>query len=158
MSRLKLFPDFRLANGKGRDRPIGEFFADHNVILLTHVDAASHGPAVSLIRTLVAERQDVSGITVRGFDIRSLDGHCDRFSGPHLISEEGDELITICDSGGLIRRLCGVESEAWIMVVNAWREVLYVEPLAEIERLAMQLELDEALPSHRIARAPPEQQ
>lgn len=154
MLRLKLLPDFQLANGNGKDRSFKDFLADYNVIMLTHSSEASHCPASELLRSFLAEGRGVEGASVRGFDIRSHDACCDQCCGPHAVFE-GHELVTICDSGGLIRRLWGMESNAWILIVNAGRNVLDDGPLAEIERLAMQFSLDVALSPHRIARAPP---
>lgn len=157
MLRLRLLPDFKLTDGFGRDRPFDDFLADFNVIMLTHSAQASHGPADELLRSFLAESRGVADVTVRGFDIRSHDGFCDECCGPH-VAFETREFITICDSGGLIRRLWGVESDAWILVVDASRNFLDDGPLAEVERLAMQFSLDVALSPHRTARAPPKRQ
>ncbi|MFQ5589625.1 MAG: hypothetical protein ACE5HE_00550 [Phycisphaerae bacterium] len=51
-----------------------------------------------------------------------------------------------------------MESDAWILIVNAGRNVLDDGPFAEIERLAVQFSLDVALSPHRAARAPPDSQ
>ncbi|MFQ5589624.1 MAG: hypothetical protein ACE5HE_00545 [Phycisphaerae bacterium] len=99
MLRLRLLPDFRLADGEGREQPFDDFLADYNVIMLTHVAEGTHKPAADLLRALVAEGRGVEGVPVRGFDIRSLDGFCDRSCGPHIVFQ-GREFVTICDSGG----------------------------------------------------------
>lgn len=154
MLRLRLLPDFRLTHGDGRERTFDDFLADFNIVLITHGTEGSHDPASELLRSLLVESRGVEGVSVRAFDIRSLHGFCDRCCGPHVVYH-GRELVTICDSGGLIRRIWGVENDAWLIVVNAGRNVLDHGPLAEIERLAMQFSLDVALSPHRIARSPP---
>lgn len=154
MLRLRILPDFQLANGNGNEQSFKDFLADYNVIMLTHSAEASHDPADELLRSFLAECRGVEGVSVRGFDIRSHDAFCDQYCGPHVVFE-GHGLVTICDSGGLIWRLWGMESKAWILIVNAGRNVLDDGPLAEIERLAMQFSLDVALSPHRTARAPP---
>ena len=154
MLRLRILPDFLLASENRNERSLKDFLADYNVIMLAHSTEAAHGPAPELLRSFVAEGRGVEGVSVRGFEIQSHDAFCDQCCGPHLVNE-GRELVTVCDSGGLVRRLWGVESEAWILIVNAGRNVLDEGPLAEVERLAMQFSLDVALSPHRIARAPP---
>ena len=156
MLRLRVLSDFRLANGNGHEQPFDDLLTNFNFILLTRAAGTSHNPASDLIRSLTVECEGVEEVPVRRFDIRSLDGFCDRCCGPHVVSEEGGDLVTICDSGGLIRRLWGVEADTWILVVNRSRNVLDDGPLAEIERLVTQFNLDVALSPHRIARAPPD--
>lgn len=154
MLRLRILSDFKLANGDGDERPFDDFLADFNVIMLAHSPEPSHHTANELLHSFIAECRGVEGVSVRSFDIRSHDEFCDQCCGPHIVFE-GHDLVTICDSGGVIRRLWGMESEAWILIVNAGRNVLDDGPLAEVERLAMQFNLDVALSIHRIARAPP---
>ena len=155
MLRLRILPNFKLANGDGRERPFDDFLADYNVIMLTHSPESSHSTTGELLRSFVAECRGVDGVSIRGFDIRSHDAFCDQRCGPHAVLE-GRELVTICDSGGLIRRLWGMDGEAWILIVNAGRNVLDDGPFVEVERLAMQFTLDVALSPRRTARAPPE--
>lgn len=154
MLRLRLLPDFKLADCNGHERPFDDFLADFNVILLTHTREACHGSADELLRSFLAEGRGVEGVRIHGIDIRSHDAFCNKCCGPHVVFH-GRELVTICDSGGWIRRLWGVESDAWILIVNAGRHVMDDGPLTEIERLAMQFSLDVALSPHRFARAPP---
>lgn len=157
MLRLRILPDFQLANGNGKERSFKDFLADYNVIMLTHSAEASHSPADQLLGSFLAKGRGVEGVSVRGFDIRSHDIFCDQCCGPHVVSQDR-EFVTVCDSGGLIRCLWGVESDAWILIVNAGRNVLDDGPYAEIERLALQFSLDVALTQHRNARAPPQHQ
>jgi len=156
MLRLRLLPDFKLADGDGHERPFDDFLADFNVILLTHTPEACNGSSDELLRSFLAEGRGTAGASVHGIEIRSHDAFCKQCCGPHVVLQ-GRELITICDSGGLIRRLWGVESDAWILVVNAGRNVLDDGPIAEVERLCLQFSLDVALSPHRIARAPPDE-
>jgi len=157
MLRLRLLPDFKLANGDGHERSFDDFLADYNVIMLTHSAEASHNPADELLRSFLAEVRGVEGVSVRGFDIRSHDVFCDECCGPHVVVE-GRELVTICDSGSWVRRLWGMESDAWILIVNAGLNVLDDGPLAEVERLSMQFSMDVTLSPRRPPRAPPEQE
>ncbi|MCO6438620.1 MAG: hypothetical protein J5J06_16125 [Phycisphaerae bacterium] len=154
MLRLRMLPGFRLADGDGHERPFDDFLADFNVILLTHTSESCRGATDELLRSFLAEGRGVAGVSIHGIDIRSHDAFCKQCCGPHVVFH-GRELITICDSGAWIRRLWGVESDAWILIVNAGRHVLDDGPLTEIERLAMQFGLDAALSPHRSARAPP---
>lgn len=154
MLRLKLLPDFKLVSGDGLDRPFSEFLADFNVIMLTHSVEAAHGSADELLRGFLVEGRSVEGVSVRGISIRSLDGFCDQCCGPHVVFQ-GCKFVTVCDSGGLIRRLWGVESDAWILIVNGGRNVLDDGPLADVERLALQFSLDVALSPHSTTRTPP---
>lgn len=154
MLRLTMLPDFKLADLNGHERPFDDFLADFNVILMTHTpDACSHS-SDELLRSFLAEGRGVEGASAHGIEIRSHDAFCKSCCGPHLVVQ-GREIITICDSGSWIRRLWGVESDAWIMIVNRGRHVLDDGPLAEIERLAMQFSLDVALSPLRTPRAPP---
>jgi len=154
MLRLRLLPNFKLADEAGHERPFDEFLADYNVIMLTHTPDASHGCADELLRSFLSEARGVEGVSVRGFDIRSHDAFCNLCCGPHTVFES-HEMVTICDSGGLIRRLWGMESEAWILIATAGRHVLDDGPLAEVERLLTQFTLDVALSSPRTPQAPP---
>jgi len=156
MLRLNILPDFKLADGDGHERPFDDFLADFNVILVTHTHEACNGSADELLRSFLAETRGAGDASVHGIEIRSHDAYCKNCCGPHLVSE-GREFVTICDSGGWIRRLWGVESEAWILIVNRGRNVLDHGPLTQIERLAMQFGLDVALSPDRISRAPPDQ-
>lgn len=155
MLRTNLLPNFKVSVGGGRQRAFDDMLADYNVILLTRVSEGSHALASELLRSFVAEGRGVEGISVRGFDIRSLAGFCDWSQGPHAVFQ-GHDLVVICDSGGLIRRLWEMESDAWVFVVNGNRNVVDEGPLPEVERLAMQFSLDVALSTHRTARAPPD--
>lgn len=157
MSRLRLLPDFRLANRECYGRPFDDLLTDLNIIMVTHVAEVSHGPVSESIRSLIliAENRGAGGGSVRGFDIRSPAGFCDRCCEPHLVSEEGSNLVAICDSGGLISQLWDAEFGARILIVNACRNVLYDGPYAKVGLLALRFKLEELLPPHRIARAPP---
>ncbi len=150
MSYKRILASFKLADGNGHERPFDEFLADYNVIMLTRSADASHRPVDELLRSFVAEGRGIRGVSVRGFDIRSHDSFCDQCREPHVVFQ-GRELITVCDRDGLIRRLWGVKSDAWILIVNAGRDVLDQGPRAEVERLAMQFSLDVALSPHRTA-------
>ena len=152
----RILPNFKLGNGNGLERSFDDFLADCNVIMLAHSSEESHRPADELLRSFVVEGRGVDGVSVCGFDIRSLDALCGQYRRPHIVFQ-GRELVTVCDSGGLIRRLWGVESDSWILVVNANRNVLDYGPLAEVERLAMHFSRETALSPHRTARAPPAQ-
>lgn len=156
MLRLNILPEFKLADGDGHERPFDDFLADLNAILLTHTREACNGSSDELLRSFLAEARGVGHASVHGIEIRSHDAFCKNCCGPHLVYQ-GRERITICDSGSWIRRLWGVESEAWIMIVTGGRNVLDDGPLKEIERLVMQFGLDLALSPHRVARAPPGQ-
>jgi len=156
MLRLNILSDFKLADGKGHERSFDDLLADLNVILMTHTHEACADSSNEVLRSFLAEARSVGPASVRGIEIRSHDEYCEDYFGPHLVFQ-GRELITICDSGSRIRRLWGVESDAWIMIVNRGRNVLYDGPFTQIARLSMQFGLDAALAPHRIARAPPNQ-
>jgi len=153
MLNLNPLPDFQLANEDGDERSFRDFLADYNVVMLIRSNEAAHGPVPELLRSFVAGSRGADGISVRGIEIRSYDGLCDRCCGPHVVFR-GRELVTVCDSGGLVRRLWGVESDAWILIINADRSVIDDGPLAEVERLAMQFSLNAAAP-HSTSRSPP---
>ncbi len=157
MLHLRMLPNFKLANGNGLEKPFDDCLADYNVIILTHSLEISHDSKADLIRGFLDEGRGVKDVSVRGFDVRSHDAFCDQCSGPHVVFQD-HELTTICDSGGLIRHLWGMESEAWILIVNAGRNVLDDGPLAEAKRLVMHFNLDVALSSPRAARSPPKRQ
>lgn len=153
MLRLNILPNFKLADADGHERPFDDFLVDFNVILVTHTREACYGSADELLRSFLAEARCGGNASVHGIEIRSHDAYCRNCCGPHLVFQ-GRELITIC--GSWIRRLWGLDSDAWIMIVNRGMNVLDDGPLSQIERLAMQFGLDVALSPHRIARAPPQ--
>jgi hypothetical protein len=155
MVRQRLLSDFRLANGSGPEQPFHEFLADFNILLIRRVPEPSHGPATELLRSLLAENRSADDATVRGFDIRSPDHLCETCHGPHIVFR-GRDLVTICDSGGLIYRLFGVVGDERFFVIGADRHVIDAGSIREIDRLSSQLGRDKASSPHDIARAPPE--
>ncbi len=154
MVRQRLLPDFVLSNGDGIERPFHELLADFNILAIRRVPEPSHGPATELLRSLLAENRGVEDVVVRGFDIRSPDRLCETCHGPHIVFQ-GRDLVTICDSGGLIHRLFEVVGDDRFFVIRSDRHVIDAGSIREIERLSMQLSLDVASSPHRIARAPP---
>lgn len=154
MVRQQLLPDFVLSNGDGGERPFHELLADFNILAIRRVPEPSHGPATELLRSLLAENRGDEGETVRGFDIRSPDRLCETCHGPHIVFQ-GRDLVTICDSGGLIYRLFGVVGDDKFFVIRSDRHVIDGGSIREIERLSLQLSVDVALSPHHTARAPP---
>lgn len=154
MVQHRFLPDFVLSHGNGCGRRFHEFLTDVNVVMLTRVPEASHGPASELLRSLVAGVGCLGYLRIRGFDIRSLDGKCATYNGPHVIYG-GQVLMTICDNGGIIRRLFGVTEDDHIFVVRADRHVIDAGRINEVEQLSKRLSLVEAPPAHGTARSTP---
>ncbi len=157
MVRQRVLSDFVLSNGDGIERPFHELLADFNILAIRRVPRPSHGPASELLRSLLTENRGVEDMTVRGFDIRSPDRLCDTCHGPHIVFQ-GRDLVTICDSGGHIRQLFGVNGDDRFFVIRADRHVIDGGTIREIGQLGVQIGLDAASSPHRIARAPPDPQ
>lgn len=155
MAPQRLLPDFVLSNGDGGERPFHELLADFNILVIRRVPEPSHGTATELLRSLLAENRGTKDVTVRGFDIRSPDRPCETCHGPHVVFNERN-LVTICDSGGIILRLFEVVGDDKIFVIRSDRHVIDAGSIREIDRLSMQLGLVGASSPHRIAPAPPD--
>ncbi len=155
MVQQRTLPNFVLADGEGGARSFHDFLADFNILVIRRVPEPSHGPATEFLRSLLAENRGVEGVAVRGFDIRSPDSYCETCAGPHVVFQ-GRSLLTICDSGSIIRRLFGIVQDDGIFVIGADRHVIDAGTIAEVGRLGIQLSLDVALSRHHVEKAPPE--
>ncbi len=154
MNRRRLLPDFVLANGDGSDHPFHEFLTDLNIVMLTHVPEASHGPASELLRSLVAQVGCLGHVRIRGFDIRSFDGDCSTCTRPHVVYA-GQVVTTICDSGETIRRLLGVCETDRFFVVGAGRRIMHTCSIDHVLQLSRRLNSVAETAATSTARAPP---
>ncbi len=132
----RLLPDFVLSNGDGGERPFHDLLTDFNILVIRRVPEPSHGTATELLRSLLAENRGTKDVTVSGFDIRSPDRLCETCHGPHIVFQ-GRNLVTICDSGGIILRLFGVVGDDKIFVIRSDRHVIDAGSIREIDRLTV---------------------
>jgi len=155
MVQQLLLPEFALSNGDGSKRLFYELLADFNIITVRRGLEPSHGPATELLRSLLAENRGTEDVTVRGFDIRSTDHLCEDCDGPHIVFE-GRDLVTICDSGGMIYKLFGVVGDDRFFVIGTDRQLIDAGSIRELDQFGMSPSLEAVSSPQDIARAPPE--
>ncbi|RJP39942.1 MAG: hypothetical protein C4547_03040 [Phycisphaerales bacterium] len=144
MLSSSVLPDFNLSDDNGCQQSFEDLLAEINVILVTRSVRVSHSPGNELVRSFLAEIQGTGYGSLCGFDIRSHDAFCNVRRGPHVVSQRR-EFVTICDSGGLVRRLWGMDGDAWILIVSASRRILGEGPLADVGRLVTEFGRDVSL-------------
>lgn len=133
LRRSFLLPDFRVANGDGRETAFDDLLADFNIVLIRRVPVASHGPATRFLRRLLNEYSSTPGVTARGFDIRSSDEPCETCGSPCVVSDEED-LVTVCDCDRRIYQHFEVAGDNRYFVIGADRRVLDVGSLQDMRR------------------------
>lgn len=153
MVNQRFMPNFRLANGDGREKPFCDYLAEFNILAIRRVPGPSHGPATRLLRRLLAEYRGAEDVTVRGFDIRSPDQPCETCHGPHIVCLETD-LVTICDGDRSIFRQSGVVGyDRFFIVRSVPQQVVDLGSIEMIGRLSTRINPDAASAPHRVARA-----
>ncbi|MCO6438619.1 MAG: hypothetical protein J5J06_16120 [Phycisphaerae bacterium] len=154
MITQRVLPDLRLSNGDGRHRPLRDYLADFNILLIRRVPLASHGPATRLLRRLLVENRGGDHVAARAFDVRSPDQPCETCHGPHIVFN-GPELATICDGDGSMLRQFDVIGDDRFFVVRSGPQVFDVGCLEEISQSGLKINLEEVSSGDHIARAPP---
>jgi hypothetical protein len=134
----KTFVNFDFVDDRGKAHPLRAELGDFTVLVLTRCDQNTHGPAVDVLKNIVAENRGADNVRVVGIDIHWSPTGCKDHGACHLL-EAKRNLGTLCDTTGAIHRAYGDHKEDWLYVIGPDRTIELAAPVSHAAELSRQL-------------------
>lgn len=122
--------DFEFAATDGARQMLSDHLGDFTVLSFTRCDRDTHGPAISHLREILADHDDVDNVRVVGIDIHWSEGGCQTHPHCHLVGSDSG-VGTICDATGSVHRLYGGRDEDWVYAIGSDGTLVLSSPMSD---------------------------
>lgn len=130
----KPYLEFTYLDTRKRPHRLGDRLGDFTLLMFSRCEDDTHGRVAEELEDLVRVSQDAGFATSVGYDIHWSERECPREDQCHLVSVS-DDLFSICDARGTVRRLYQVGSEDEIIVIGPSGEIEDRAPLSQFDAL-----------------------
>lgn len=132
------FLDFRFVDDEGVARSLRNQLGDYTILALTRCEKDTHGPAVDVLGSIVAEHRRAGFVEVVGVDVHWSEHGCVHEGECHLVDKQRD-LASICDATGAVGRLYYADKVDRLFLIGPGQKIILTSTIHETENLRRRL-------------------